>query len=158
EVTSTGAPNPSNFADDDGDKCGDIDSTHNPQFVHLTGIQIPCVAAPNTNPPQVNLPNCTSWRQPGSNEVCNVPFDAYPGSPSKCNCQPNFPIGIFLEHPTIGVTKSANPTSFEEPGPTPVTYTVHVTNKGTTASVTITTLTDTIPNPGGTTTTFTGSN
>ncbi|MEE8525133.1 MAG: hypothetical protein V3T72_14445, partial [Thermoanaerobaculia bacterium] len=30
---------------------------------------------------------CLSWRQPGVNDLCLSPFAAYPGTPSKCNCQ-----------------------------------------------------------------------
>ena len=143
-ITSSEEVSPSTFANDDGDVCGDIDSAHNPQLLFLT-LTVPCVGDPVTH--KLKLPNCTSWRQPGSNQICNgigngtTTNDAYPGSPSKCNCQPGFTVNIFTEHPTISITKKAAPTSVQEPGGT-VTYTVHVTNNGSSASVTLTSLTE----------------
>jgi len=88
----------------------------------------------------LKLPNCTSWRQPGSNEVCQTASDAFPGSPSKCNCQPGFTINIRVATPTITVAKVANPTSVLEPGGS-VTYGVSVVNNGT-IDVVITSLID----------------
>jgi hypothetical protein len=73
-----------------GDTCGDIDAAHNPQLVNIT-LTTKCTAGANN---QLKLPFCTSWRQPGSNEVCGSPLDAFPGSPSKCSCNPGFTIGI----------------------------------------------------------------
>jgi hypothetical protein len=135
---------PSTLANLDNDACGDIDEAHNPQILRLT-VTVPCVGS--GDPPKLKLPNCTSWRQPGSNEVCNgigttpATNDAFPGSPSKCNCQPGFTVNIFVEHPTISVDKSASPTQLSEAGGS-VTYTVHVTNDGSQASVTITGIVD----------------
>ena len=34
----------------------------------------------------LDLPYCTSWRQPGANELCLGPLYAFPGAPSKCRC------------------------------------------------------------------------
>jgi uncharacterized repeat protein (TIGR01451 family) len=124
-----------------GDICGDIENTaaHNPQIVHLT-VSVACVAGPDG---KLNLPNCTSWRQPGSNTECNDFSDAFPGSPSKCNCQPQFPVNIRVAAPSITVTKTADPTSVQEPGGD-VTFTVEVHNSGTQAvqTVTLTSLID----------------
>jgi hypothetical protein len=123
------------------DVCGDIENTtaHNPQIVHQT-VSTACVAGADG---KLKLPNCTSWRQPGSNTECTQYSDAYPGSPSKCNCQPGFTVNIQVQAPTITVTKTANPTSVLEPGGD-VTYTVSVHNNGTQAvqAVTITSLSD----------------
>jgi Domain of unknown function DUF11 len=127
-----------------GDVCGEIlnntktTTLNNPQILKLLNVTVPCVAGPDGN---LALPNCTSWRTSGQNDTCTGPNDAYPGAPSKCNCQPGFTIGIKVEHPTISVTKTADPTSLAEPGGD-VNYTVHVTNNGTSATVTLTSLTE----------------
>ena len=150
---------PSTFANLDGDVCGDIDQTHNPQLLRLS-LTTPCVGDPVTH--KLKLPNCTTWRQPGSNQVCNgigngtTTNDAFPGSPSKCNCQPGFTVNILVEHPTISVTKTAQPTAVQEPSGT-VTYTVHVTNDGSSASVTLTSLTEDDNNDGTVDFTYTSS-
>jgi len=115
------------------DTCGDIDAGHNPQLLHLM-VTAQCVGS--GTPPKLRLPNCTSWRQPGSNQVCRSTNDAFPGSPSKCNCQPGFTIDIIVEHPTLSVTKVPNVDTVAEPGG-PVTYTVTVTNPAQFTSVTL---------------------
>jgi len=125
------------------DVCGDIQNNtkastlFNPQLIDLT-VTTACVGDANNH---LKLPNCTSWRTSGQNDTCTGTADAYPGAPSKCNCQPGFTINILVEHPTLGVTKTADPTSLPEPGG-PVTYTVHVTNNGSSASITLTALTE----------------
>ncbi len=139
EVDQNGNPNPNNFTNSDNDACGNIDATHNPQFLHLT-ISTACVAGTGGN---LKLPTCTSWQQPGADTVCSGP-PSLPGSPSKCNCNPGFTIAISVEHPTITVTKTPTPTHITEGTPTNVTYAVNVHNDGTSASVTITSLTDSI--------------
>jgi hypothetical protein len=120
------------------DACGDIDAAHNPQNLHLT-LTVACVGDPVTH--KLKLPNCTSWRQTGANDVCTVATDAFPGSPSKCNCQPGFTIDIFTETATIEVTKAAVPTSVAEIGGV-VTYDVTVKNLAAQASVTLDSLVD----------------
>ncbi len=145
-----------NFTQLDGapDTCGDIDAGHNPQLV---GVQVDNVICQDTDGDgKLNLPNCTSWRQPGSNQVCNTVADAFPGSPSKCNCDNAFNVDIFVEQPTITVTKAANPTSLNEPGGQ-VTYTVGVKNDGVQASVTITSLTEDDNNDGTVDITYTST-
>jgi uncharacterized repeat protein (TIGR01451 family) len=123
------------------DICGDIENTtaHNPQIVHMT-VSTACVAGADG---KLKLPNCTSWRQPGSNTECKDFHDAFPGSPSKCNCQPGFTVNITVAAPTVEVTKTANPTSVQEPGGD-VTFSVTVKNNGTQAvqTVTLTSLID----------------
>ncbi|NMG46349.1 hypothetical protein GPA22_21760 [Aromatoleum toluvorans] len=126
------------------DICGDIDDTHNPQVIHQS---ITTVCTDTNGDGKVNLPWCTSWRQPGSNEVCDSGtfttaggFDAYPGSPSKCNCG-NLNIDVFLETASITVDKTASPTTVLETGGS-VTYTVSVTNNAQLSNVTLDTLTD----------------
>jgi hypothetical protein len=136
--------NPGNTNLPPADQCGDIDAAHNPQLLHLQ-ITTACVGDPVTH--RLKLPNCTSWRQPGSNEVClgvgtsPQTNDAFPGSPSKCNCQPGFTVNIVVESPTITVTKTASPVTLQEPGGD-VVYTVDVKNNGSSVAVTITSLTD----------------
>jgi hypothetical protein len=127
--------------DSSPDTCGDISGTlgsaFNPQFVHLD-IKTTCTAGTGS---KLLLPNCTSWRQPGSNEVCTSINDAFPGSPSKCNCDNNFTINVTVEHPTLVVTKSANPTQLDWPGGD-VSYTVTVHNPASATPITLTQLTE----------------
>jgi len=129
------------------DACGDITdvpSGHNPQVIHGT-VTTACSDLDGDG--KVNIPWCTSWRQPGSNEVCDTTsfassatWDAFPGSPSKCNCG-NLNVDIFLETATIEVTKTASPETVNETGGS-VTYSVSVKNQATQTSVTLDTLDD----------------
>ena len=108
------------------DTCGDINADHNPLFpgVELT---VKCIAGNAAG--DLLVPNCTSWRQPGSNELCTSPADAFPGAPSKCKCDNGFTVPIKVPPAVLKVTKTASPTSQPEPGGT-ITYTVTVTNVG----------------------------
>ncbi len=126
------------------DICGDIDAANTPQVIRQT-ITTMCVDTNNDS--KVNLPWCTSWRQPGSNEVCDSAtfttagaFDAYPGSPSKCNCG-DLNIDVFLETASITVVKDAVTTTVSEAGGD-VTYSVAVTNNAQVSSVTLDSLID----------------
>ncbi|WP_432474299.1 DUF7507 domain-containing protein [Amphritea sp. HPY] len=65
------------------DFCGDIDDDHNPLFPTLT-LTVECIDRDGDS--KLDLPNCTSWRQPGANDLCETPLHAFPGAPSKCNC------------------------------------------------------------------------
>lgn len=140
------AANSSTFLQKDAapDVCGDIDAAHNPQVIHQT---ITTTCSDTNGDGKVNLPWCTSWRQPGSNEVCDsgtfttaANFDAYPGSPSKCNCG-DLNIDVFLETASITVAKDAvTPTVLETGGS--VTYSVAVTNNAQQSSVTLDSLVD----------------
>jgi hypothetical protein len=127
------------------DVCGDITGAfgtdHNPLFVKAQ-ISAQC---PTASGQQLQLPFCTTWRQPGSNQVClgtgngTTTNDAFPGSPSKCNCG-TLAIDIFAETPNITVTKDAVTPSVPETGGS-ATYSVKVKNNGSIA-VTLTSLTD----------------
>lgn len=119
------------------DICGDIDATHNPQHMFWE-LTVACIAGDDG---KLKLPNCTSWRTSGQNDVCDEATDAYPGSPSKCNCQPGFTVDIFVETASVKVTKSAAPTSVPEAGAT-VTYTVLIENKSSQATYTIDSIID----------------
>src|SRR5204863_6423399 len=81
-LTTLDSSNSTNFINLDAspDACGDIDAAHNPQTLHIP-LTVQCTAGADG---KLRLPNCTSWRQPGSNAVCTQASDAYPGSPSKC--------------------------------------------------------------------------
>ena len=120
-----------------GDVCGDIDAAHNPQNLHLT-LTVACQGDADG---KLKLPNCTSWRQPGSNEVCDEATGAFPGSPSKCNCSPGFTLDIFVETATIEVTKTALTPTVPETGGS-VTYSVAVKNLAEVATATLDSLTD----------------
>jgi hypothetical protein len=127
-VTSLDADNTSNFINLDAspDQCGDIDAAHNPlrPLITLTAV---CIDEDNNG--KLDLPNCVSWRQPGSNELCTDALDAFPGSPSKCKCDKAFNVPIEVPSATIEVTKTASPTTLAEPSGL-VTYTVVVQNQG----------------------------
>jgi hypothetical protein len=131
------------------DTCGDITgplgTAFNPQIVHFT-LTIPC-SDPDGNE-QLDLPFCTTWRQPGSNQVCTSVNDVFPGSPSKCNCG-LLAIPIFFEPVAIDVQKTAMPDKVPETGcpqsPTGcVTYNVSVKNTAQVTDVTLATLTDSL--------------
>ncbi len=104
--TIDGTNNTTNFInlDSSPDVCGDINDPNNPQLVTLR-VTTMCTAGNAAG--EVALPNCTSWRQPGSNEVCTKAEDAFPGSPSKCNCDDDFTIPITVEQPDVVITKKA---------------------------------------------------
>lgn len=141
----TGA-NSSTFVQKDGapDICGDIDDDHNPQVIRQT---ITTTCSDTNSDEKVNLPWCTSWRQPGSNETCDsatfttaAAFDAYPGSPSKCNCG-TLDIDVFLETASITVDKVASTPTVSEAGGS-VIYSISVTNNAQVSSVTLDSLID----------------
>jgi hypothetical protein len=130
------------------DLCGDIDDLNNPIFYDMKGPkpQADTITAVCVDPDGdgfLNLPNCTSWRQSGANEVCLSGSDAFPGSPSKCNCDPNFQLPIAVPSASITVSKTALPTSTNEPGAA-VQFSVSVTNDSPFANVTISSLLDDI--------------
>ncbi|WP_440056552.1 DUF7507 domain-containing protein (plasmid) [Pseudoalteromonas sp. T1lg65] len=125
------------------DQCGDISKPDfNPLYPTFT-LTATCVDPDNDG--QLNLPYCTSWRQAGANELCTVPSDAYPGSPSKCKCDNTFNIPISVPPAELLVSKTADPTTLVEPGGS-VTFTVAVTNVGIDPqnNVTLNTLMDSI--------------
>ena len=125
-----------------GDITGPLGTLHNPLFV-TTQISAPCAAGPSG---KLELPFCTTWRQPGSNQVClgtgngTTTDDVYPGSPSKCNCG-NLAVDIFSEVATITTTKDALTASVPETGGS-ATYSVKVKNNAAQASLTLDSLTD----------------
>ena len=109
------------------DQCGDINRPeHNPLFPELT-MTVLCVDHDSDG--LLDLPNCVSWRQPGANDLCLGPQDAFPGSPSKCNCDLAFGLPIEVPPAELQVVKTASPSTLDEPGG-PVTFTVQVTNSG----------------------------
>ena len=136
----------------DRDSCGDLNQ--GTSFVTFT-LPVKCVGDANN---KLKLPNCTSWHSNSSTQCSlGTPVaDSAPETKSKCNCDDGFTLDIFVEHPEIGVDKSANPTQLDEPGGD-VTYTVTVTNPGTQASVTLTSLTEDDNNDGTVDKTFSGS-
>ena len=118
------------------DTCGDIDSNHNPLRPEIT-ITTKCID--NDNNGFLDLPYCTSWRQPGANELCTSPLmesvvggfssGVIPGSPSKCNCDSTFNVPVPIPLPELLVDKTVLPETVLEPGGQ-VTYTVKVSNQG----------------------------
>jgi len=117
-----------------GDITGPIGSFYNPQKVNLT---VDAVCQGNGS---VQIPNCSSWRQPGANEVCTGIEDAVPGTSSKCECG-LITVPIEIEEPTIGIVKSASPTALDEPGGD-VEYTVVINNPAVSTQVELTSLVD----------------
>ena len=108
------------------DTCGDLDDDHNPLFPSIT-LTVACIDPDQDG--KLNLPNCTSWRQGGANELCRDPIEAFPGSPSKCRCDIGFNIDIDVPAAELQVTKTADPIVVAEPGG-PVTFSVTVSNSG----------------------------
>jgi hypothetical protein len=133
-ATASLAGNTTNFRNLDGglDVCGDItdDSpSNNPLFV-TASITTQCVAGPSGN---LDLAFATTWRQPGSNEVClgtgngTTTNDVFPGSPSKCN-KGILQVPIQPVPPDITVVKAAlDPATVSEAGGS-ASYSVTVTN------------------------------
>jgi hypothetical protein len=146
-ATVSNALNTANFVQLDAptpptsDLCGDIDAAHNPLIVTSNLISLQCPAEGE----QVSVPFCTTWRQPGSNEVCRTRDDAFPGSPSKCNCG-DIDIPIFAAPVEFSVTKDtvppAPPTKTVPESGGSVTYSVSVHNDSTMAALTLTRSTD----------------
>jgi hypothetical protein len=144
----TNTTRPGNFINLDAtpDVCGDItgplNTAHNPLFVTAT-ISAPC---PSTPGQQLQLPFATTWRQPGSNNVCagtgngTTTNDVFPGSPSKCNTG-TLVLDITSVSTTLTVTKTANTPSVLETGGS-ANYSVLVENTSAIA-VTLTSLSDT---------------
>jgi hypothetical protein len=124
------------------DVCGDINGSHNPLFPKIT-ITTKCIDTNGNG--KLNLPYCTSWRQSGANEYCASPLSAYPGAPSKCNCDTGFEVDILVPSATILVKKTADKAQVDEPGAY-VTFSVYVENTGSDPSnkVTLDTLEDTV--------------
>jgi hypothetical protein len=124
--------------DDPPDACGDIagpiGSTYNPQDVNMT-VTVACDGNGS-----VQIPNCSSWRQPGANDVCTGIEDAVPGTSSKCECG-LITVPIEIEEPTLNIVKSANPTEINEPGGD-VKYTVVISNPAVSTAVELTKLED----------------
>ncbi len=73
------------------DTCGDINDAHNPLYPSVT-LTVQCVDDDANG--KLDLPNCTSWRQPGDNSLCTMPQEAVPGAPSKCKCDTGFNVDI----------------------------------------------------------------
>ena len=67
----------------DGDDCRDITAGTSPMFVPVS-LTAQCVDVNQDG--KMDLPNCVSWRVPGQDEECTTPTDAFPATPSKCNC------------------------------------------------------------------------
>ena len=107
------------------DSCGDINATHSPMNVTITNFRTTCIDSDGDG--LLNLPNCSSWRQPGANELCTSPLQAFPGAPSKCRCDIGFNVDIPVPAATLTVVKTATPTSLDEPGGT-VAFSVSIRN------------------------------
>jgi hypothetical protein len=116
------------------DTCGDIDANHNPLYPI---IEVTAVCVDSDDDGYLNLPYCTSWRQPGSNELCTGPLPeeftggwssgVIPGAPSKCKCDLGFNVPVPVPPASLEVTKTASPVSLNEPGGS-VLFTVTVKN------------------------------
>ncbi|MGD8873768.1 MAG: hypothetical protein PVH38_01360 [Gammaproteobacteria bacterium] len=128
DLDGTSDPFPgTNIVSNTQDTCGDIDKPdHNPLNPTVT-LTATCVDSDGDG--FLNLPNCTSWRQSGANELCDSPAAAYPGAPSKCRCDDSFQLPIEVPPAKLLVTKTANPATLDEPGG-PATFTVAITNIG----------------------------
>ena len=111
------------------DTCGDIDTAHSPLYPEIE-ITTTCIDTDGNG--TLNLPYCTTWRQPGVNSLCTGPLPdstssgVYPGSPSKCRCDINFEVPIDVPPAELIVTKTSDIQQVTEPGGD-VTFTITVT-------------------------------
>jgi len=102
------------FQDTCGDISGPISGPNNPIFHTVSQVTLQCDDTDGDG--YLDVAVCTSWRQPGANELCTSPLDAYPGTPAKCKCQPAFQIPVPVPR-TIEVQKVAidlNDTGFPD--------------------------------------------
>lgn len=127
-----------NFVQLDGppDTCGDINASHDPQVVTVQVDDVLCKAGAGG---LLSLPNCTSWRQSGSNQTCDGIEDVFPGSPSKCNCDIGFTVGIEVRPPSAAIVKSFRALVRTV---STVTYDVVVNNTSDTQALSLATLVD----------------
>jgi hypothetical protein len=92
------------------DVCGDIFDNmdlRNPISHDVTGVTATCTDTNGDGLLEVN--GCTTWRQSGAqNELCLSPLYAFPGAPSKCNCDLTLTFPI-LASKTIKVCKELVP-------------------------------------------------
>jgi hypothetical protein len=123
--------------DGGGDVCGDINSAESPLFPVVQLPEVLCIDTDGDG--KLNLPNCTSWRQPGANELCLGPEDAFPGTTSKCNCDDNFNVPVDVETASAALVKVASSAV--------VTYTVTLSNTSATRSVKIDNICDSVYGP-----------
>ncbi len=127
-LDGTNSINASNL-DGGTDSCWDVEQ--NEMVVHSSTITTTCYDSDGDG--QLNLPNCVSWRQPGANELCTDPKDAYPGAPSKCNCDDDFNVPIFIQPDPPVSTKTVDHTSGQEPSEEFV-YTISIAPAPTTGN------------------------
>jgi uncharacterized repeat protein (TIGR01451 family) len=118
------------------DVCGDIEQAVD-TYHDLPPVSILCVD--NDDDGFAEISSCVTWDQ-DDNTTCEGVEDALPGTPSKCYCD-EFTSNLVVPAGAITVTKTANPTTVDEPGEV-VTYTVTVEN-GPGITVTIDSITDT---------------
>lgn len=121
----------------DGDVCGDIRKNQT-QVVTIEVDNVICTAGAGQ---QLALPECVSWRQPGSDTVCASAGDTDPGTGSKCSCNNAFTVPVTVENGVISVTKTPSPASQPEPGGA-FSFTTSVTNIAQTTTVTVERLCD----------------
>jgi len=105
-TTLADSPSPwSNLEGNKADACGDIagNTTLNPSIT----ITATCNPDPTTG--KLKLPYCTSWDN-NTNDTCNGPADAKPGTTSKCKCDSGFTVDIPVP-PAIEVIKNIVPSN-----------------------------------------------
>ena len=125
--------------DYEGDFCGDTSSANSPRFVTVEFSNVACEDTDDDG--FLNLPNCVSWRN-NAGDLCEEELDAFPGTKSKCKCDPNFEIPVKVEpSQALNVSKEATPNEVPETGAN-VHYVVTVTNPYTTLTVTIDSIVD----------------
>src|SRR5207249_1215770 len=74
---------PSSYLSLDGDACGDMDTSHANVVLNVGQVTVPCIRDADGN---LVVASCVSWRQPGANDTCSGPEQAFPGTGSKCDC------------------------------------------------------------------------
>ncbi|MFC2171501.1 hypothetical protein ACFLU6_02585 [Acidobacteriota bacterium] len=129
---------PSPMADNDSDLCGDHDRSGT--YVHTQLVTVSCsdVDVDGSLDP-VNM--AVSWFQ-NTGIVCNTAADLGAGTDAKCFGVDVSGVAVVpVDMLTIGVSKSASPTTVGAPG-NQVTFTVDVTNDSIVQDFTLNSLTD----------------
>jgi uncharacterized repeat protein (TIGR01451 family) len=123
------------------DTCGDLEKGAHTYYdlAPGTGISVPCVDSDRDG--YLDIGTCVSWDNTDNN-TCTSVDQAVPNTKSKCRCALVRVGNVTVEPGEIGVTKTADPTTVNEPGDT-VTFTFLVENPSG-ASITAESLVDSV--------------
>lgn len=126
---------------DPADTCGDLENGAHTYYdlAPGTGISVPCVDSDRDG--YLDIGTCVSWDNT-ENNTCTSVNQAVPNTKAKCRCALVRVGNVTVEPGEIRVTKTADPTTMDEPGGTG-TFTFLVENPSE-ASITLESLTDSV--------------